>query len=90
MNWIRKPSFMNSQVHKAVVKDGSLTVLISVDDRQLHLSISHPRRYPSWDEIYDARYRFMPDEMSVIMYLPPKSEYVNLHSNTFHLWEDKS
>jgi hypothetical protein len=52
-----------------------------------HLSIAHPRRYPSWDEIKAARYEFVPDEVTMAMLLPPKSEYVNLHSNCFHLHE---
>lgn len=51
-----------------------------------HLSISHPRRYPYWHEIIDARYTFFEDDDTVIQILPPKSEYVNLHPNCFHLW----
>lgn len=60
-----------------------------------HLSISHrtngptprPGRYPTWDEIREARERFIPDEVTVAMLLPPKAEYVNVHGTTFHLWE---
>ena len=51
-----------------------------------HLSISHPRRHPFWDEILDARYAFFDDDETVIQIMPPKSEYVNLHPNCFHLW----
>lgn len=78
------------------LKDGRLTVLISRDDGFLHMSISHridtrqgpkPGRYPTWDEIKEARYKFCPDEVTMAMYLPPKSEYVNVHETTFHLWE---
>ena len=54
-----------------------------------HLSISHKKRYPSWDEIRDARYQFMPGNITVAMLLPPKSEYVNVHPNCFHLHEIK-
>lgn len=59
-----------------------------------HMSIStrtngrHTRpahRYPSWDEIVDARYRFIPDEARMAMMLPPRSEYLNLHQTCFHL-----
>lgn len=60
-----------------------------------HLSISHrrsdgtrrPGRYPTWDEIYDARYRFGPLDKTLAMLLPPQDEYVNVHETTFHLWE---
>jgi hypothetical protein len=52
-----------------------------------HLSISCADRYPSWDEIHDARYRLVPDEVTMGMLLPPRAEYVNCHPNAFHLWE---
>jgi len=51
-----------------------------------HLSISHPRRYPYWDEILEARYHFFSDTETVIQVLPPRGQYVNLHPNCFHLW----
>lgn len=50
-----------------------------------HLSITHPTRYPSWDEIADARYTLLPDDVTMAMILPPKAQYVNLHPNSFHL-----
>lgn len=52
-----------------------------------HMSISRTDRYPVWDEIRDARYDLLPDEITMGMLLPPKSEYVNLHPNCFHLHE---
>ena len=76
--------------------DGHLTVMVTVDDGLLHMSISHrrdsrsgpvPGRNPRWEEIRDARYLFCPDEMTMAMLLPPKAEYVNVHETTFHLWE---
>ena len=74
--------------------DGKLTVLISKDphDRLFHvylwhLSIAHERRYPTWDEIAQARYDLLPDNITMAMYLPPRAEYVNVHPNCFHLHE---
>jgi hypothetical protein len=52
-----------------------------------HLSISRTDRYPVWDEIKDARYALLPDNITMAMLLPPKAEYVNLHKNCFHLHE---
>jgi hypothetical protein len=62
------------------------------DDRERlhwHLSISHPRRYPTWDEIKTARYRLTPENVTMAMLLPPVGEYVNVREqdNVFHLWE---
>jgi hypothetical protein len=52
-----------------------------------HLSISHPHRYPTWDEISEARYLLTPDGVTMAMLLPPRSEYVNVHDTVFHLWQ---
>jgi hypothetical protein len=52
-----------------------------------HLSISCANRYPTWDEIHDARYQLLPDDCIMAIILPPKEEYVNLHPNCFHLHE---
>jgi hypothetical protein len=52
-----------------------------------HLSISCARRYPTWEEIKDARYSLLPDQCTMAMLLPPRAEYVNLHPNCFHLHE---
>lgn len=64
-------------------------ILISRDppNHIWHLSISRADRDPSWQEIATARYRLLPDVPEMAMYLPPASEYVNLHPHTFHLYE---
>jgi hypothetical protein len=77
------------------VNDGTLKVIVSVDpvgyQPGWHLSISFTdhrgrrSRYPRWDEIADARYTFVPDEVTMCMVLPPPDEYVALHDTTFHL-----
>jgi hypothetical protein len=52
-----------------------------------HISIAHSLRYPTWDEIADARYQFCPDEITMAMLLPPPDRYVNEHPHCFHLWQ---
>lgn len=52
-----------------------------------HVSLSHPARYPTWNEIRDARYDLLPDACLMALLLPPRAEYVNLHPNCFHLHE---
>ena len=77
------------------VHDGHLSVFVAVEDGRFHLSISHrlsdgsrrPGRYPTWEEIKDARYRFGPLDKTLAMLLPPQEEWVNVHDTTFHLWE---
>jgi hypothetical protein len=65
------------------------TVLVAVEDGRWHLSISHPDRDPTWEEIRSARYALLPDEAQMALILPPKAEYVNAHEHCFHLWEIK-
>jgi hypothetical protein len=52
-----------------------------------HLSVSHAKRYPTWEEIRDLRYLLIPDEVMVAMFLPPRSQYVDVHHYCFHLYE---
>lgn len=54
-----------------------------------HLSISHPDRYPTWDEVAEARYRLIPDEAYMFMPLPPSEGYLNIHPYMFNLQELK-
>lgn len=88
------PLRFEHRVYQRDVPDGHLSVIVS-REAGWHLSISHrtnelrprPGRYPTWDEITDARYQFCPNEATMAMLLPPREEYVNLHETTFHLWE---
>lgn len=50
-----------------------------------HLSISCPDRYPTWDEIADAREELLPGDQTFGMVLPPADQYVNVHDFVFHL-----
>lgn len=82
------------------VVDGHLTVAVSAPRNNVgwHMSISHrrsvvspftgkpvPGRIPTWEEIRDARYDLVPDDVTVAMLLPPSSEYVDIHPTTMHL-----
>jgi len=66
---------------------GKCTVLVGIEHKKWHLSISNANRYPKWDEISAARYEFIPDDITVAMILPSKKNYVNIYKNCFHLWE---
>lgn len=57
------------------------------DGLRWHLSISCADRYPTWEEIKDARYSLLPLGLTFAQILPPMNEFVNIHPNCFHLWE---
>lgn len=78
---------------------GECRVILSRDDLQdgrdvglilpgrWHLSISHPDRYPTWDEIVEARDRLLPQDLHFCMVLPPREFWMSIHRNCFHLYE---
>jgi hypothetical protein len=54
-----------------------------------HMSVSHPERHPTWDEIKFLRYRLLPADLCFGILLPPSKLYVNVPSqdHVFHVWE---
>jgi hypothetical protein len=82
------------------VHDGLLRAIRARERGLLHLSISwapHSEmqarrgrlRYPSWDEIADARDQLLPPDVEFVMLLPKRGEYVAVHATTFHLHEHR-
>lgn len=66
---------------------GDVRVMVTKDAGRWHLSASCAYRYPTYDEIADARYDLLADNLEMVMVLPPAANYVNSHPYTFHLWE---
>lgn len=76
--------------HCVIYKKGNIGIMVGLEPNVgWHLSISHPHRYPTWDEIRNARFVMTPNEVTMAFILPPSSEYVNIHPNCFHLFEIK-
>ena len=48
---------------KYVSPESQLSLITTRDAGKLHLSIAHPSRYPTWDEILEVRNWFFPDEV---------------------------
>lgn len=66
---------------------GRCRVIVSQEMGLWHISVSHPKRYPSWDEIKAARYQLIPDDVTMAMILPDPADYVNTHENTLQMWQ---
>jgi len=71
-------------------KMGQCTIFASPPHENVgwHLSMSHPTRYPSWDEIAKARYELLPNDCDFVMVLPKPEDYISIHENCFQVWED--
>lgn len=50
------------------------------------LNTNHKTRTPYWGEMCWIKDMFFHPEETVIQFHPKKSEYVNQHPNTLHLW----
>lgn len=84
---IKLSQAQNCKLVRSCLINGWLQCLITVDAGLWHLSMSHPRRYPTWDEIKAVRYQLLPDEKTFGILFPPIAQYVNVHPNCFHLHE---
>lgn len=61
-------------------------VLVTLDGGKWHLSAStnHPIGYY---EMKELRYEFLPDGIRAAQIFPPRSEFVNISENCYHLFE---
>ena len=53
--------------------------------RWLHLSVSHPKRVPTYDEMCECKELFLRDLMALQLFVP-KAQHVNVHEFCLHLW----
>jgi hypothetical protein len=76
---------------------GRLQVLVGREPPGWHLSLAHvmvdgdghpsPGRLPTYAELKEARYLFVPNDVVMAQLFPPTEEFVNIHETTLHLWE---
>lgn len=79
----------NTRIHQW----GECQVFLSPPTNEMgyHMSISHPDRYPTWDEVRDAWYALVPNSNNRVgaMILPNKKDYINICENCFQVQEIK-
>lgn len=65
-------------------------IIASDGDGWEHVSVhcleDTKERTPSWDEMCLIKSLFWDEDDCVIQFHPAKSEYVNMHKHTLHLW----
>jgi hypothetical protein len=54
--------------------------------RWIHVSVSRQDRLPSWDELVAVKELFIGAEREAVQFLPPRSQWVNMHDNCLHIW----
>lgn len=71
---------------------GRLSVIATVDDTEkwgnlLHVSVSLPDRLPGWPLLKAIREAFYGDDIDVMMVLPRRADYVNVHEFCMQFWQ---
>lgn len=86
-----KPKYIGRQGDGRLYLMGECRVILSgtLERNQIgwHFSISCETRDPTWEEQRDFRYAEVPDDVYMVMIMPPKREYVNVHEHCFH-WHE--
>jgi hypothetical protein len=54
-----------------------------------HVSVSTEKRPPNWQEMCFVKDEFWQDDEWVVQYHPGKSENINCHPYTLHLWRPR-
>jgi hypothetical protein len=52
-----------------------------------HVSVSYPKRCPTWEEMCFIKDIFWDENETVIQFHPRKTDYVNTHKYCLHLWK---
>lgn len=66
---------------------GDCRIIVTIDMGVWHLSISKENEIPSYEEVKEARYKYLSNDIVVAEIFPPKEEFVNLHPYCRHLWQ---
>jgi hypothetical protein len=67
-----------------------LRVIVSDGFAWDHVSVSTATRCPTWEEMCLVKELFFKDEECVMQLHPPRSEWINQHPYTLHLWRPQS
>lgn len=79
-------SYGNNGMFKIPFKGHMLTVIVSDGAGWDHVSVSLKGRCPTWAEMCFVKELFFKAEETVVQFHPRKSEYINNHPYTLHLW----
>lgn len=64
-----------------------LTVGIHDDGKRWpHVSLTHPRRIPLYEELMTVKDVFIGRDLQAIQVHPPRSRHVNIHPHCLHMW----
>jgi len=62
-------------------------IIVQRNDGKYNLVIIGKKKDPTYRQIKNIRYKFLPDNITMGMIFPPKKHFVNIHKRCFHLFE---
>ena len=66
---------------------GEFVIIVSHEKCGWHLSVSKKNCLPTYDELKDIRYKYLPDRINACEIFPPRKKFVNVHPYCRHLFE---
>ena len=62
---------------------------MDLDNEWQHVSVSLPKRCPTWAEMAKVKKLFWGADETVVQFHPKRSEYINNHPYCLHLWKHR-
>ena len=85
-------TYGNNGAFKIPLSNRSFAYVIASDEQgwehvSVHILSEGKPRTPTWYEMCKIKDMFWDAEDTVVQFHPSKSEYVNIHPHTLHLWK---
>lgn len=74
------------EVRSPLQTSQNLSIIASTGEGWDHVSVSLPRRIPTWIEMDYIRSLFFKDDEVVMQLHPEESKHINVMENCLHLW----
>jgi len=83
-----EPPALHRTILRCIVGSGEVAMQdLGKDFAWDHISVSVENRCPTWAEMTYVKDIFFTEDETVFQFHPPKSQYVNFHPYTLHLWK---
>lgn len=71
------------------ISEAAYVIWGSNEDGWEHVSVSFPKRCPTWDEMCIAKDVFWREDEACYQIHPAKVTYINIHNYCLHIWRPK-
>lgn len=94
LNWIKMGPFgPDGYAYRTLIAPPHGAILRVIETRGdhgghewLHVSMSHDKSLPTYEEMKEVKHIFVGDERTAVQIFPKRSQHVNIHDFCLHLW----